>query len=144
MKSINMPQSTRDARHQYSNKSRNAPTVSLEVKSKLAQYVNAKLDGEDEWTRASEIPTEAEVGWIENGKVITDPVCIYPAKIDESYASMDEYLSVQYRLMRADGVLPLARCIDDYRHELETVSKDARVYNEVRKSSHNSVDANDL
>ena len=139
-----MAQSPRDVRYVHSNNSPYQPTITPEIKDKLAQYANAKLDGIDDWTCASEIPTEAEVGWIGDGSVIRDSINIPSAKIDESYASKDEYLSIQYRLMRADGVLPLARCIEDYREEEETVSKDARVYHEVCNSFRNPIDADDL
>ena len=111
-----------------------------QIKAQLEHYLKADLSGDEDWTKASEIPTEREIGCIENGEVI-DKFKLDVAKIDKPYESKEEYLATQYKLMRADGTIPLANCVRLFRRDsnLRGDTNDYRVYDDVcisKLSSH--------
>lgn len=133
-----MPKLSKETRSLYSDDNEQwqstdlHPSVKQQVKVQLERYVNADLAGDEEWTKASEIPTEREIGWIQDGEVISKDLHVPVAKIDEAYESKEEYLATQYKLMRADGTVPLAYCVDDFRRTgMRGESNDYRIYDEV-------------
>ena len=102
---------------------------------KLSRYYQTHSHDAD-WLNAPELPTSAEVAWIdETGNHVELDMVYEENQLVDPYESVEHYLRTQYRLMREDAVSTLRDAVDDMMrspNQTEQQSlKNVRIYNRV-------------
>src|SRR6186713_546989 len=93
-----------------------------------------------EWLQLPDVPSPYEVGSLVDGCLQqAGDIRLQPNVVEEGrWASKEAYLKTHYRLLRADGITPLTRVVDEVRQRPfleERYSKEhARIYEQVSVS----------
>ena len=108
----------------------------------LVQYLENYLEhiplpDAAEWLHLPDVPSPREVGSLVNGRLQpAGDLRLQPNVVEGGrWASKEAYLETHYRLLRADGVTPLTRAVDEVRHwpflEERHSKENARIYEQV-------------
>ena len=80
------------------------------------------------WRTMPEIPTSSEVGMLQSGKPVLEPIPISPNIVEGAWEDSEQYFQSHYELLREDGVAPLRDAVAEVRAKPRMMEADSQEY----------------
>ena len=80
------------------------------------------------WRTMPEIPTSSEVGMLQSGKPVLEPIPISPNIVEGAWEDSQQYFQSHYELLREDGVAPLRDAVAEVRAKPRMMEADSQEY----------------